>query len=196
MNKKSNEEPNARRYGGYDVPGTITRRLRSDYVDYIESGYTTDLAKKTVLQEQAELDPCELEEDRELDKRPPSIRPISRGAAFAKLFPGQTSDPSRLHPCWPSEDIPSPPLPIDTFLQDLWRVPALPKVNLQSEYQQKPLGDLCFEARRWILLACQQAEMVNRSERLIRDDDAYIEGKQRQLLESPLTKGGEPRNKP
>ena len=141
------------------------------------------MADRKIWALQAEMTQEELDadqrEDQEARKSVGHGRPIPPGSARELVTDGALQNCS-------SQSLPEPPLPIDEFMRDLWASgwsqerSDLPPLLLK--HRDKPLGELCFEARSWINLALGEAARVYAEEDQIKRDDKFMERKSANLF--------------
>jgi hypothetical protein len=161
------------------VPRWVTRSLRKEWVDFANEENVA-VANRRIQELQAET-PKEVLDADNAWTRPDDILPVATASASARLFPGNVAPDQ----AWAADKITDAPLPID-----IWLNGGRGSKLLLPEYQQRLMGDLCFEARRWILLAVMQSNKALGIEGRISDNDNYIERKHAQLFGEIRSKKG------
>ncbi len=198
-----------RAWGRHNIPAWITRSLRRDFIRLLEDHSGAEAAR-AIRAEQDEMSDAEKTRDADADHRAREHRrnhavPIGEADGLQRLFPNQTFNledrPLVLRMTWDKDETPVPRLPIDDLLIDIKDnkdnkeakskdvversgEPRVARVALSAEFQDRPIGVLCFEARAWATMAFRAAEQTAEQEARIRDTHARIE-KVRELLTSP-----------
>jgi hypothetical protein len=165
----------------FAVPDSVPWKLRGEWRNCAKEG-GPEFADSEIKAQIKEMSPKQLEAARVRPTPAGSVVPASVTDSFLKLFPGQSIDnianPKRT---WDFDKKPDPNLAVDRFIEEL-RAGDLPGAKLLSSARERGIGDLCFEARKWTMLAVIRADDAVRSgvEQRIKTDDRCLEFKLRQ----------------